>query len=152
MERALVVVDDTEKHRDLLEEAAELADGVGADLVLLSMITEEEYEEMTETIEAMAESGDTGFGSDTVLQVARNFAEDVARDALDDIDIDHEVVGATVNEGERADEIIRTAEEYGCDHVFLTGRRRSPTGKAIFGNTAQAVILNFPGTVTVAME
>jgi len=34
--------------------------------------------------------------------------------------------------------------------VFVRGRRRSPTGKAVFGDTAQAVILNFDGFVTVA--
>jgi hypothetical protein len=33
--------------------------------------------------------------------------------------------------------------------VFLAGRKRSPTGKALFGDQTQAVILDFDGAVTV---
>lgn len=152
MDRALVVVEDTEQHRKMLREAGELAAGVGADLILLSMLTESEYQEMAETVEAIAQAEQTGFGTDTVLEAARRFARDIAREELEGIDVDYEVVGEAIDEGERAEAIVHVGDREGCDHVFITGRRRSPTGKAIFGNTAQSVILNFPGNVTVAME
>lgn len=41
--------------------------------------------------------------------------------------------------------------DYNCDHVFAIGNYRSPTGKAVFGDTAQRLILSFPGYVTVTM-
>lgn len=46
-----------------------------------------------------------------------------------------------------ADTIIEIVEEHGYNYVFLSGRRRSPAGETIFGDTAQAVIPNFDGYV-----
>lgn len=45
--------------------------------------------------------------------------------------------------------ILRTADEFDVDHLFIHGKQRSPTGKAVFGNLAQAIILEFDGPVTV---
>ncbi|MFB6134426.1 MAG: universal stress protein [Halanaeroarchaeum sp.] len=149
MDRALVVVDDSEAHRDLLREAGELASGVGADLVLLSMMTEEEFDESYEAIEKIADIEQTKYDRSTVVEGAEQAARNVAKDVLEGMDVEYEAVGAVVEEGAFADRVLRTSEEYDCDHVFITGRRRSPTGKAIFGDTAQAVILNFDGPVTV---
>jgi nucleotide-binding universal stress UspA family protein len=149
MERALVVVDDTDPHRKLLREAGELAAGVGADLVLLAILSEEDYEESFETIETISETEGTSYGEDTVLDGERAFARDFAEDVLDDVAVEYETAAAVAEEGERADQILGTAEKNGCDHVFIVGRQRSPTGKAIFGDTAQSVILNFDGPVTI---
>lgn len=149
MERALVVVDDTDTHRKLLREAGELAAGVDADLVLLAILSDEEYEESFETIETISETEGTSYGEETVLDGARSFAEDVAEDVLDGPAIEYETTAAVAEEEERADRILRTAEKNGCDNVFIVGRHRSPTGKAIFGDTAQSVILNFDGPVTI---
>lgn len=149
MDRALVVVDDTDRHRELLREAGELAAGVGADLVLLSVMTEDEYEQDMETFESIAGIEHIGFGDEQIMEVAENFVESIAREELSGIDVDYEIVGAVVEEDGHARRIIRAAENRGCDHIFLSGRRRTPAGKAIFGDTAQRVILNFDGRVTV---
>lgn len=149
MERALVVVDDTDSHRKLLREASELAAGVGADLVLLSVLSEDDYEESFETIETISETEGTSYGEATVLDGARTFARDLAEETLDGVDVEYETAAAVFEEGERADRILETAEDRDCDHVFIVGRQRSPTGKAIFGDTAQSVILNFDGPVTI---
>ena len=34
-------------------------------------------------------------------------------------------------------------------HLSSPGQQRSPSGKALFGDTAQQVVLNFPGPVTI---
>ncbi|MFB6174287.1 MAG: universal stress protein [Halobacteriales archaeon] len=149
MDRALVVVDDSERHRELLREAGELAGGAGAELVLMTVMSEEEYEEDIEAFESIAGVENIGFGSGQVMEVAENFAQEIADEELAGIDVEYDIVGAVVDEGEHADRIIQVAENRECDHVFVTGRRRSPTGKAIFGDTAQSVILNFDGRVTV---
>lgn len=47
---------------------------------------------------------------------------------------------------------LNAAEAHNCDHIFIAGRRRSPTGKAIFGDWVQRVLLNFDGLVTVSLD
>lgn len=149
MERALVTVDDSDRHRELLREAGDLAAGVGADLILLSSMTEAEYEKDIDTIEAIANVENIGFGRETMVDAARSLAESVATDELADIDVEYEVIGEIVEGDEHADAALRVAEERDCDHIFVAGRRRSPTGKALFGDDAQSIILNFDGPVTV---
>lgn len=53
--------------------------------------------------------------------------------------------------GDPATEILDTADEVDADLVALAGRRkRSPAGKALFGSTTQAVILESDRSVLVA--
>ncbi|MFB6111277.1 MAG: universal stress protein [Halobacteriaceae archaeon] len=49
--------------------------------------------------------------------------------------------------GDPPDEIIRVADEVGADLLVVGGRARSPTGKAVFGSTAQAVLREAPAPV-----
>lgn len=152
MDRALAVVDDTEQHRNLLREAGELAGGVDAELVLLATMSPDDYEEASEALAAIEEVEGTGYGETEILETAGEFAEEIGEDVLEGIDVDWRAIGAVVQEGGEdsvADTVIQTAESERCDHIFLPGRRRSPTGKAVFGDTAQSVILNFDKPVTV---
>lgn len=82
-----------------------------------------------------------------------NDAEEVARKvfATDD-EVSYEIVPRIAAEKERAETVIEVADEEGADHVFILGRKRSPTGKALFGDLAQFVILNFDGYVTLHTE
>ena len=53
--------------------------------------------------------------------------------------------------GDPATEILDTADEVDADLIALAGRRkRSPAGKALFGSTTQAVILETDRSVLVA--
>ena len=154
MKRALVAIDDVDVSRALLREAGQLAAGVDAELVLLSALTPEEYANSVETIQTIENIEHTSFDKkrEAVLESAERYAEEIAKEEFGDLDVDYRAVGVVVAEGGRADEIIENAEKYNCDHIFVAGRKRSPTGKAIFGDVAQAVILNFDGLVTVATE
>ena len=144
MQRALVVVEDTDAHRALLREAGELAAGTGADLVLLSLEARDEVDESTEQF-ARTEGVSV---VEMIIEDARESIAAVAGEALSDLDVAYETMAAVTEPDERADEIIATAGRTDCDHVFLVGQERSPTGKAIFGDVAQAVVLNFGGSVT----
>lgn len=129
MEHALAVVGPDDVTKDLVREAGELAAGVGAKLTLLCVTSEEEYTEEREAMEAIPQA-DVSYSVEQALEGARSFAKDVGHEVLSDIDIDYETAGAV---GDRADTILQGAKKHECDHVFLTGQRRSPTGKAIFG-------------------
>lgn len=51
--------------------------------------------------------------------------------------------------GEITDVALTYAAENQADHLFLIGDKRSPTGKAIFGDDAQQIVLNFDGPTTL---
>lgn len=146
MDRALVVVYRIEGIEWLVEEAGRLAAGVGADLIALHVQSESDYEENRRAVEDVMADEAGSYDLDQAIEGTEQVAADVANDALDGVDVEYEAVGAI---GEREERILGVAEERGCDHIFIPGRRRSPTGKAIFGDTAQHVILNFAGPVTI---
>ncbi|MCO8255287.1 universal stress protein [Haladaptatus sp. AB618] len=148
MKRALAVIEASESTKALVREAGELAAGVGAELVLLHVTTNEEYEETRTSLERIPNL-ESSYTAGQALEGARQFAADLGREVLDGVDVEHESVGRI---GDERDEILATATDLGCDHVFLAGRKRSPTGKALFGDRTQSVILDFDGAVTVVTE
>ncbi|WP_433632330.1 universal stress protein [Halomicrococcus sp. NG-SE-24] len=148
MERALAVVEASESAKRLVHDAGELAAGVGAGLVLLHVTTDEEYESTRQSLERIPDV-ESSYTAGQALEGARQFAADIGREMLEDVGAEWEAVGRIGNE---RDEILAAADEYGCDHVFLAGDKRTPAGKALFGDTTQSVILDFDGTVTVVTE
>ncbi len=149
MQRALAVVEPNEHSRKMVREAAELAAGVGAELVLLNVTTEEEFHDNQEQLSEASASGVGMYNIEKAQEGAQQYAQNVANELLSDLDVSVTPVGKL---GERREEILSTAEEYDCDYVFITGRKRSPTGKALFGDDAQAIVLNFEGTVVIETE
>lgn len=146
MERALVAVYPTEGIEWLVAEAGRLAGGVGAELIVLYARSESEYEEDRRAVEDVMALEANTYDVGQAEEGAERIAAEIANDALADVEVEYSTRGAV---GDSADHILAIAEEEGVDHVFIPGRRRSPTGKAVFGNTAQQVILNFAGPVTV---
>jgi nucleotide-binding universal stress UspA family protein len=70
----------------------------------------------------------------------------LARDYLEERGYD-----VTLAEGRLppADGILDIAEEHEADHIVMGSRKRSPTGKVIFGSVSQQVLLESPVPVTV---
>ncbi|WP_254547048.1 universal stress protein [Halomarina pelagica] len=62
-----------------------------------------------------------------------------AREVLDDAGFD---VTLTESSGDPAAEILDLAADLDADLVCVGSRRRSPTGKAVFGSTTQQVLLD----------
>lgn len=54
--------------------------------------------------------------------------------------------------GDVAEAVVRVAVEMDADGIFIGGRRRSPAGKALFGSTAQRIILNADRPVTITID
>ena len=152
MKRPLVVTDSSDAVIELIQEAGEQAANADVPLMVLTVVTDEEYQndiEVMETIHSQ-EGATTERGPATY---AKNVAQSAITDILSDLDIETEAIGKHVSdEGDRADAILETAENRDADYIFLLGKRRSPTGKAIFGDTAQSVILNFDNFVVTTAE
>lgn len=153
MERALVVVDDTEESRELLRKAGEIATGVGAELYLFSSLDPEAFDEEVATLDAIGEVEHTSYSDEDALQSVHADIEDTVDDVFDgEPGFAYETIGVVTQPNKRASMITDAAEKYDCEHIFLSGRKRSPTGKALFGDTVQSVLLNFDGEVTVSLQ
>ena len=62
-----------------------------------------------------------------------------AREALEDAGVDCVHYEAS---GDPAEELIAAAADVDADAICVSGRKRSPAGKAVFGSTTQALVLN----------
>jgi len=70
----------------------------------------------------------------------------LARDRLEDAGLEVEVEGYG---GDAANAILNVAEEEDADQIVLAGRKRTPTGKVLFGSVTQSVILDTERPVLV---
>ena len=54
--------------------------------------------------------------------------------------------------GDPTEEILAVAREIDADNIAMSGRKRSPTGKVLFGSVTQSVMLEADRPVTVVMR
>ncbi|EMA52597.1 MULTISPECIES: universal stress protein [Halococcus] len=148
MERGLVVAERTDEHRALLREAGEHANGANAELVLLRLMTEAEYETDAETLASIGSVENVSYDSRAVLDAAANDLQEMARDVLPE-NVGVDIVAKATDEDDIATAVLDTVADHDCDHVFVLGRHRSPAGKALFGDVAQRIVLDFDGYVTL---
>lgn len=130
--------DRTEKLAETVREVATPAD---ATVVLAHVFTSSEYDDALTRLEFDR----TGSEIDPDEVAARHSTILDLRSALEDADVDHEIRGAV---GKHGPTIVDLAERTDADRVVVGGRRRSPAGKAVFGSTAQEVLLSAPCPVT----
>jgi nucleotide-binding universal stress UspA family protein len=70
-----------------------------------------------------------------------------AREVLEDAGVEYVL---DEESGSPAEEIVERADELDVDAICVAGRKRSPTGKALFGSVSQNVILETNRTVLFA--
>ncbi|MFC7075969.1 universal stress protein [Haloarcula halophila] len=70
----------------------------------------------------------------------------LVRDTLDERGIDYQLAEARTPP---ADGILDLAAEFDVDQIVMGSRKRSPTGKVVFGSVAQQVLLEGDVPVTV---
>lgn len=118
----------------------DIVEGSDATVVLGHVFTEDDY---AETVDRLEFDDDTEVSPDTVA--GRNVPIRTLRERFQTSGIDVRHRGAV---GNRAAQVVSLAEEEEADLVVVGGRRRSPTGKAVFGSTAQEILLDAPCPVT----
>jgi nucleotide-binding universal stress UspA family protein len=152
MDRALVVVR-SEDDRSMLSEAASLAEGVDAELILLNFISREEFQQHLEMLNEIESVEHMNQGDPTEGELAAEMGEDLCKETLSatGVEIDVKVIGA-VPDTDPDQTILELAETNNCDHIFITGQERSPVGKALFGDVVQSVIRGTEGYVTVSIQ
>jgi len=133
--------EESDRTNRLARTAVDTVGPAGATVVLLHVFTQEEYDSTTSNL-GVGDASEV-----TVDDVARRHGaiRSISR-LFEEEGIDYEIRGAI---GTHADEIVRLAMDTESDLVIVGGRGRSPTAKAIFGSTAQQVILAAPCPVTL---
>ncbi|WP_277541188.1 universal stress protein [Haloarcula laminariae] len=131
---------DANRVEELADTVIDIAGPAGADVVIAHVFTDEEYENVVEQLEfaavAEADPDEVADRHTTVREL---------RDLLTAAEISTSVQGAV---GDHGDEIVDLAKSVHADLVVVGGRKRSPTGKAVFGSVAQEVMLSSPCPVT----
>ncbi|WP_336361226.1 universal stress protein [Haladaptatus sp. ZSTT2] len=149
MDTGLVVVEPIDSTRELVREAGALAKGSDGRLILLSILPEEEYDERHEA-RRQGSDFETTYTLEEAEDEALRLARKIGLEELKPLDVPYETIGVV---GQLTKRILATAAERDVDHIFLVGTRRSPSGKALFGDVAQSILLNFDnGPVTVLMQ
>ncbi|WP_135366139.1 universal stress protein [Halosimplex halophilum] len=136
-----VGLDDSDRADRLVAEAVAVAGPTGATVSVLHVFTESGLDNAIDRLDF-----DRDGEGVTPEAVARRLAyvQEVTSQ-LDDAGVDYEVLGAV---GDAAERITEVAEEIDADRILIGGRKRSPTGKAVFGSTAQSVMLDASCPVT----
>lgn len=71
-------------------------------------------------------------------------AEEFANDAAEGLDSSFETIGLM---GDPVPKFVEYADEHDARYIVVSGRKRSPTGKALFGSTSQEILLNAESAV-----
>lgn len=79
----------------------------------------------------------------------RSRAEQIATDVADQAESKSLEAVSAVSSGDPADSIINYVDDQEIDLVVIGARKRSPTGKLLFGSVTQAVILHVDVPVVV---
>ena len=131
---------DADRAEALADAVTEVAGPTGARVVLAHVFTDDEYDEVLDRLEYdpmdEVDPDEVAARHATVRELTR---------AFDEAGVEYEVKGRV---GPHGKSIVQLAKEVRADRVVVGGRKRSPTGKAVFGSTAQEVMLNAPAPVT----
>lgn len=134
----LAAVAETERSKQVVEIGYDLATKYDDTLAVLHVVPREEYEEHRAALKKLP--GFSNFDIEQEQESAKSFAREFAVKTLSDGNSERiEPIGRV---GDVANEILAEADNLDPRFLVISGRRRSPTGKAIFGNTAQRILLN----------
>ncbi|GAA0211425.1 universal stress protein [Halobaculum roseum] len=134
--------DDGDRLDYVTREAIELAEQTGANIVVGHA-----FESQSDVDEALTRlEGVDGTPNDVARRLG---GVRRATKAIEAAGVEFQVEGVVGDPGEA---IADLAERVGADRVFVGGRSRSPTGKAVFGSTAQQILLSAPCPVTFVRE
>jgi nucleotide-binding universal stress UspA family protein len=136
----VAAVDSSDSESVIVAEADTLATQLGEELHVIHAMSQSEFLDLE-----MTSVSDTGnpVQMDRIREIAAEIASDAASAAGAD---DYEAVGKV---GDAANVILDYARDVDASYVVVGSRKRSPTGKAIFGSVTQSTLLDSDRPVLV---
>lgn len=133
-------VDRSDRAKVTVRKAKELADAFGEELHVVHVLGQAEFIELERT-----NVEDTGQAVE--MDRIKEIAAEIASEA--DESHDYRAVGLV---GKAADELLRYSRERDARFIVISGRKRSPVGKALFGSVTQQILLNADRPVVTAID
>jgi nucleotide-binding universal stress UspA family protein len=146
LETVLLAVGQSDEDRidPLGATAVDIAGPAGATVALAHVFTREEYEQTQSKLDFDPSSEVT---PDVVAKRYVTIRE--LGDTMSAADVEFTWHGRlSDDEASQGEIVVALAEELDADLVIVGGRKRSPAGKAVFGSTAQEIMLESPCPVT----
>lgn len=127
----VAAVDQSDRATLVAEEAESLAEGFDDTVHIVHALKRSEF----------LDSGLASSRTDRPVDAEeiRKAAAETAEDAAGNLNISYESVGLI---GNPADEVVKYADEQDTRYIVVSPRKRSRAGKALFGSTAQSILLN----------
>ncbi|MFB6297492.1 MAG: universal stress protein [Salinirussus sp.] len=139
-ERVLLAIgpDDRDRLDTLMDATVDVAEPADATVYLVYVFPRSDYEDVLlgMDIDTAAE----GASPDEVAR--RHESARQPADRLTSLDLDYGIRG--VVGGDSAEQVLRKVDQLDADVVVVGGTRRSPAGKAVFGDHPQQILLNAP--------
>lgn len=142
----LAAVSETFEPNHVIATGSDLARAFDDELVVVHVIPDEDADEHMAALREIPEYDDATLEDE--LERAREFAASAIRTERGSRSSKRPRAIGRV--GEPSEQILDAAGELDARYVVIGGRKRSPVGKALFGSTAQSVLLNADRPVVMA--
>lgn len=143
----IAAVDRSERAKRAVVEAVKIADAFGDAVHVVHVLSESEFLELEQT--EVNKSG-RAVEMDRVREHAAELAKEASSGATgeDGFPVDVEYVGLV---GDAVTRIVEYADDQDARYIVVGPRKKSPTGKVLFGSTSQQVLLSASCPVVVTM-
>ena len=140
---------DAERVGGLADAVADLAGPSLASVHVVHAYTPEQFDETTDRLNFDADAPPEPDAVARRTKAVRDLVDRLESTTADDAT--RIEIHGTVNE-DVGEAIVDLATDVDADRVLVGGRKRSPAGKAVFGSTAQHVLLNAECPVTFVRD
>lgn len=125
---------DVARTDELTEAILDIAEPTGASVVFVHAFSEKAFDS------GVAEAGFDPDDPPSPDELATRLeCIDTISATLEETDVSYDVRGVV---GSEAESVLNEIAEIDGDLLYLSGRKRSPTGKAVFGSTAHRLMMN----------